>query len=255
MKLTEGDRIEILIILGYGDRRKTYQDTSVIFKANSSEKAAPIKKSVVQKTHAKWFKHRSVKDMRQSGRPKTATDLDMSIEQRYNVRYRVLDSDCDLFNTEQIQNTTIYHKNDYAKALSIHKYKKIHVSNEVIDTIVLLTLGRTSMIILGLHVEQTSGVTPRDELHTVVLSRVELSIESQVPISVELTSITTVPLSPMVIVYLASPMLITTSMLSQTEFTKASLAVQRMVVVGIVIMVVNAVSVEDSFSGVVLTEI
>ncbi|KAF5271766.1 hypothetical protein FQA39_LY08089 [Lamprigera yunnana] len=77
-ELAELDWMEILIILGYGERIKIPASFSMQIVQKGQYQ---LKKPVVQKTYAKRFKHRSVKDIRQRGKPKTTTtNLDKSYE-------------------------------------------------------------------------------------------------------------------------------------------------------------------------------
>lgn len=50
MPLTERERIEILIMRGYGDRERSNQETANLFNETHPERAIPINKSTVKRT-------------------------------------------------------------------------------------------------------------------------------------------------------------------------------------------------------------
>ena len=68
-RLSETQRIEILIILGYGDRMRNLQEVCNIFN-DKYPKRNPITKSTVSKINKKFRETGTVKDAARSGRPK-----------------------------------------------------------------------------------------------------------------------------------------------------------------------------------------
>ena len=83
-RLSETQRIEILIILGYGDRMRNLQEVCNIFNDKYPNRN-PITKSTVSKINKKFRETGKVKDAARSGRLKSATDGDKAHFAR-NVR-------------------------------------------------------------------------------------------------------------------------------------------------------------------------
>lgn len=71
--LTEKERIEILMMIGYGDRRRSYAEVCNLFNATYPNRN-PINKSTVCKTLRRFNHTGSVKNLGKSGRPKTVTN-------------------------------------------------------------------------------------------------------------------------------------------------------------------------------------
>lgn len=96
--LTETLRIEILMILGYGDRRRTQQEVAEIFNDKYPNRN-PIARSTVSKILKKYNETGHVKDISKSGRPKTATsgdkalDILLSIEENPHLSTRIIGLD------------------------------------------------------------------------------------------------------------------------------------------------------------------
>lgn len=79
VELTEKERIEILMILGYGDRRRTFEEVCRIFNQQYPNRS-PIVKSTVCKILKKFNATGNVKDIQKSGRPKTQTSSDKALD-------------------------------------------------------------------------------------------------------------------------------------------------------------------------------
>lgn len=93
--LNETQRIEILIILGYGDRMRTLQDVCNIFNDKYPNRN-PITKSTVSRINKKFRHTGNVKDAARSGRPKIAMDDNkalnvlISLEQNPHLSTKIL---------------------------------------------------------------------------------------------------------------------------------------------------------------------
>jgi hypothetical protein len=77
VKLSETERIEILLMVGYGDRQRSHQDVCHLF-----NNVHPERNPIVQSTVSKWVTkfRETVKDIPRSGRPKSATNQDQAID-------------------------------------------------------------------------------------------------------------------------------------------------------------------------------
>ena len=80
MALTERERIVILMMRGYGDRERSFRDVRNLFNIEFRADRQQISAATVQKTCQRFRDTGSVKDRPRSGRPKTATNEDSSIE-------------------------------------------------------------------------------------------------------------------------------------------------------------------------------
>lgn len=78
LELSETERIQVLMIVGYGDRKRTQREVCQLF--NELHPNRPqITQSCVSKLLKKFNETGSVKDKLHTGRPKTATDDDTSL--------------------------------------------------------------------------------------------------------------------------------------------------------------------------------
>ncbi|XP_018377388.1 PREDICTED: uncharacterized protein LOC108770338 [Trachymyrmex cornetzi] len=77
--LTEKERILLLMYRGFGDHVRSYQEVADLFNAEHPDRN-PISKSTVQKTVIRFFEAGTVKDRPRSGRPKSATNDDKSLD-------------------------------------------------------------------------------------------------------------------------------------------------------------------------------
>lgn len=77
--LTETERMTILMMRGYGDRIRTYEEVSNLFNDVYPDRP-PINKSVVRHTVIRFLETGSVKNRERSGRPKSATTEEKSID-------------------------------------------------------------------------------------------------------------------------------------------------------------------------------
>lgn len=71
-KLTEKERITLLMIRGFGDRTRSYDEVQRVFN-NFFHERPQISKSTVERTVRKFQEEGTVKDLPRTGRPKSAT--------------------------------------------------------------------------------------------------------------------------------------------------------------------------------------
>ncbi|KAK0156950.1 hypothetical protein PV328_012088 [Microctonus aethiopoides] len=75
VKLSEKERINILMIRGWGDRERSYDQVCTIFNEvyRTREGLPRISKSAVEKTIRRFRDHGTVANLPKSGRPRTVT--------------------------------------------------------------------------------------------------------------------------------------------------------------------------------------
>lgn len=78
-KLSERERIEILTMVGYGDRRRTHQEACDLFN-NVYPNRLSINRSTVSRTVRRFQETGAVKDAARIGRGRTATSDDQSLD-------------------------------------------------------------------------------------------------------------------------------------------------------------------------------
>lgn len=79
MHLTDRERITILMMRGFGDRIRSYQEVANLFNDTFGNRP-PISKSTVYRTVDRFERTGSIKDELRSERPKDATNYDKSLE-------------------------------------------------------------------------------------------------------------------------------------------------------------------------------
>lgn len=84
MRLTEAERIHILIMRGCGDKMRSYEAIANLFN-DTFPNRDPISKSTVHRTVSRFERTGSVTDEQRSGRPKTATNDDVSTQVLQNI--------------------------------------------------------------------------------------------------------------------------------------------------------------------------
>jgi len=82
--LNERNRIVILMMIGYGDRRRSYAQVANLFNENHPDRI-PISKSTVLKTFQRFQETGSVKDREKVGRLSSVTNEDDSLNVMLNV--------------------------------------------------------------------------------------------------------------------------------------------------------------------------
>lgn len=76
-RLSESERIDILIMVGYGDKLRSHEEACALFNEVHNERA-PISRSTVSRVVARYQETRSVKDAPRSGRPKVNNDTKLN---------------------------------------------------------------------------------------------------------------------------------------------------------------------------------
>jgi Fe2+ or Zn2+ uptake regulation protein len=84
--LTEKERIEILMITGYGDRKRSHQEACPLFNETHPNRN-PISKSTVTKTLKRFNETGSVTNRLKVGRPRICTNEDNSFNILLLLRY------------------------------------------------------------------------------------------------------------------------------------------------------------------------
>lgn len=74
VELSERERITLLMIIGFGDRKRSLQEACNLFNETFPDRISPISKSTVSRNLSKFNETGSVKNNPRSGRKKTATD-------------------------------------------------------------------------------------------------------------------------------------------------------------------------------------
>lgn len=79
MALSERERITVLMMRGFGDRQRSFQEVANLFNVTFPDRL-PISKSTVFRTISRFGETGSIKDKPRSGRPKTATNPDAALD-------------------------------------------------------------------------------------------------------------------------------------------------------------------------------
>lgn len=125
--LNEQERITILMMRGYGDRTRSYDEVKDLFN-DTYPNRNPISRSGVQKTVQRFQETGSVKDRPRSGRPKLATNEELSLEVLQSV---VEDPHASTRSVSQIVGTSqrsvgrILHGNNF-KPYKIHLVQELN---------------------------------------------------------------------------------------------------------------------------------
>lgn len=126
MRLTEKERMEILIMLGTGDKTRTQQEVSEMFN-NKYPHRERISKSAVSKIERKWRDTGSVKDLTGKGRPTISDEkkLDLLLTYEENPHSSTTQAACD----NDVHRTTV------AKILKKEKFHpyKLQFVQELLD--------------------------------------------------------------------------------------------------------------------------
>lgn len=85
-ELTERERITLLMMVGFGDKQRSLQAACDIFNATFPDRRTHISKSTVSKVVQKFHKMGSVKNRPKSGRGKSATNEDISLDVLVNLQ-------------------------------------------------------------------------------------------------------------------------------------------------------------------------
>lgn len=82
VRLSERERISLLMMRGWGDRQRSLEDTRILFNHTfrNRDGASQISKSTVQRTVRRFDEHGTLNDLERSGRPKSATTEEKQFE-------------------------------------------------------------------------------------------------------------------------------------------------------------------------------
>lgn len=125
--LSETERIDILILRGYGDKQRSYQEVCDIY--NNLHPDKQIKKNAVFRTVERYRMTRSVKNRPRSGRPKSATADDKKLDVLLSIQENAKQSTNQLALDHEIDQKsvrTIFHSE------KMHPYK-VQVLQELCD--------------------------------------------------------------------------------------------------------------------------
>lgn len=127
MSLSERERITTLMMRGYGDKERSYQQVADLFNDTYGGRQ-PIHKSTVCRTVNRFERTGSVKDEARSGRPKTATNDEKSLEVLLHFQ-----ENCHTSSRKVAQHIGI-HKQSVLNIMKMHKYHpyKIKLVQELI---------------------------------------------------------------------------------------------------------------------------
>lgn len=78
-RLSETERISLLIMRGWGDRQRSYTEVTNLFNRTFRNGGTPLSKSTVSKTINRYHTTGSVQDLPKTGRPRTATNEESSL--------------------------------------------------------------------------------------------------------------------------------------------------------------------------------
>lgn len=120
MALTERERITILMMRGYGDRERSFREVRELFNIEFRADRQQISAATVQKTCQRFRDTGSVKDRQRSGRPKTVTHENSSIE---ILQSFVEDPQLSLRKTSQAHDTSTTSIRRVFKNAKFHPYK------------------------------------------------------------------------------------------------------------------------------------
>lgn len=120
-RLTEKERIEILMMIGYGERSRTQYEVCHLFN-NKYPNRPPISRSTVSKIEQKFEEFGNVRDRRRIGRPKVEEDVQLNVllalQENPHRTTRELAADNGVCQTSVVK---------YLKKVKWHPYKVIRV--------------------------------------------------------------------------------------------------------------------------------
>lgn len=128
MRLTETERITILMMRGYGDRVRSYEQVAHLFNDTYPEHE-PVSKSTVFRTVDRFERTGSIKDESRSGRPAAATNDNKSLEVLQTVVENVHSS------VRRVAQETNISKSSVHKILKTYKYHpyKLRLVQELLE--------------------------------------------------------------------------------------------------------------------------
>lgn len=125
-QLTERERIEILMMVGYGDRLRTHQEACDLFNEGHHNEP-PISRSTVSRVVTKFIETGSVKDLPRQGRPQVNEEirlnmlLEVTANPHISTRQIALNNDADHSFVVKLLKKEKYHP---------YKVRLIHELNE-----------------------------------------------------------------------------------------------------------------------------
>lgn len=80
--LTEQERVSLLMMRGWRDRVRSYNEVRVLFNRTfrNGDGLSPVSKSTVERTVRRFMDNGTVKDLERSGRPKSVASEKKQIE-------------------------------------------------------------------------------------------------------------------------------------------------------------------------------
>lgn len=126
MRLTETQRIEILIMLGCGEKTRTHNEVRIMFN-NKYPNREPVSQSTISRIEAKWRETGTVKDLGKPGRPGVPNDKKLDILVSLTENPNLLTTQLGLDNTVHRSTVTKFLKKE-----KWHPYK-IQLLQELIE--------------------------------------------------------------------------------------------------------------------------
>lgn len=125
--LSTQQKIDILRIVGYGDRSRTYQETCELF--NELYPDHQINRSTVSKICTKFLETGDVANKRKTGRPKSVVTEDMTLNVLLSIQENPITSTRQLGSNLGLSHTSV-HKALKAEKFHPYKVQLIHELNE-----------------------------------------------------------------------------------------------------------------------------
>jgi len=126
--LSERERITLLMMRGYGDRVRSYQEVTNLFNETFPNRNS-ISKSTVQKTVKRFEETGSVKDCPRTGRPKDATNEEKNLDVLLSV---VENPHSSIRRLKQAHDISTFSVHKILKNNRFHPYK-IFVTQELME--------------------------------------------------------------------------------------------------------------------------
>lgn len=125
--LSEKHRIEILMMYGYGDRRRTQREVCNLF--NQLYPDTPVSQGAISQLIKKFRETGSIEDMQRTGRPKSATSEDKALDVLLTIQETPKVSTREVAENFGISHTSV-HRILKKEKLRPYKQQLIHELNE-----------------------------------------------------------------------------------------------------------------------------
>ena len=81
-KLSERERVSVLMMRGWGDRVRSYGQVRLLLNRTfrNGEELNPVLKSTIERTVRRFINHGSIKDLQRTGWPKSAGSEEMQMD-------------------------------------------------------------------------------------------------------------------------------------------------------------------------------